>query len=172
MPILLTVCGFTLGCGTDPTSSDIVEYEFSTYATVTDSTADRVRSSDCVINGTFHVARSESSGTIQFPLHVSRSLFERRGTHLEQTSADTVISDAVLHYEGLGSDSLVFTFGAGAYTVTRNSEPPLVSGQYQGHWSCGPDAPLAQDSTLGAYGYDTSQAIPGIWRVSIVPPIG
>ena len=38
--------------------------------------------------------------------------------------------------------------------------------EYAGDWSCGPEVPLGQDSTLLAYGYGASLRLPGTWRVS------
>jgi hypothetical protein len=171
--LLLGLNGVISGCGTDPSRSDVVHYQVALSASGGDSTADRVRTVDCVIGGFFDVASSDlDSGVAHFPVSASRSLIERSGSHFEQTSADTTLADAVLNYTGLGSGSPTFTFGAGAYTVTLGPGAPVPTepGEYAGVWSCGPDAPLAQDSTLVAYGYDPNGKIEGIWRVTEMRP--
>jgi hypothetical protein len=171
IPILLTMHGFALGCGTDPTKSDAILYQFALLGTRTDSTTDRIRDFFCAIDGHFDVPSSQSSGTVQFPVRVVRILSERSGTHNEQTSADTTISAAVMDYAGLGSDSLRFTFGAASYTVALGPAAGL-GGEYSGPWTCGPDVPLAQDSTLNAYGYDANEVLEGTWQITEERPIG
>jgi hypothetical protein len=174
VPRLVAICALMAGCGTDP-SRDDVQYQIALSATGGDSTAVRVRSVDCVIGGFFAVASSSpSSGTVHFPVSVSRSLIERTGSHFEQTSADTTITDAVLDYTGLDGGSPTFTFGAGSYTVALGQGAPVPTepGEFTGPWTCGPDVPLGQDSTLGAYGYDSNQPIGGTWRVTQMRPIG
>ncbi len=170
---LLGANGVVTGCGTDPSRGN-VQYQIALSAGGGDSTAARVRTFDCVIAGFFEVASGVPNGTVHFPVSVSRSLIDRSGSHFEQTSADTMIADAVLDYTGLDSESPTFTFGAGSYTVAlgEGAPAPTQPGEFTGPWTCGPDVPLAQDSTLGAYGYDSNQPIGGTWRVTEMRPIG
>jgi hypothetical protein len=171
--LLIGVNGVISGCGTAPSKSDVVHYQVALSATGGDSTADRVRTVDCVIGGFFDVASSDlDNGVAHFPVSASRSLIERTGSHFEQTSADSTIADAVLNYTGLGTGSPTFTFGAGSYTVTlgKGAVVPTEQGEFTGPWSCGPEAPLAEDSTLGVYGYDPNQPIEGTWRVTEMRP--
>ncbi len=159
------------GCGTEPGDSDTVDYWFDLQASLRDSTAERIRIYNCAATGSFSLSKPlAASGTTSFRVLINRSLTEHRGAHAEFTSADTSFSDAVLDYTGLGEDTLQFTFGAGAYTVTP--EPGALGNQaeYSADWSCGPDFPEAQDSTLNAYGFDSGLVIPGIWRIQEIVP--
>jgi hypothetical protein len=145
-----------------------VQYQFAMAAFGGDTTAERARAYDCLLYGYFDILPPvPSSGTVQFPVTVERRLFERRGKHDESTRADTSITQAVLQYTGLGDHGLQFTLAAGSYTVNLGpgafaAFPP----EYSGDWTCGPDVPLARDSTLLAYGYDPDLQISGTWRLS------
>jgi hypothetical protein len=105
---------------------------------------------------------------VRFPVKVERRLFERFGNHDETTRADSSIAEGVLEYTGLGDDSLQFVLAAGPYTVSLGPGglAPNPPPEYAGDWTCGPDVPLAQDSTLLAYGFDPDLQIPGTWRWS------
>jgi hypothetical protein len=64
----------------------------------------------------------------------------------------------------MGGNSLSLTIKAGAYTVV--TDPAQMSSvQGAGTWTCGPDFPLAQDSTLAAYGLDPNAQLPGVWQM-------
>lgn len=164
------------GCGTGPNDkTETVHYQFALAAFGADTTSERIRSYDCVVSGTFQVPKPvPSSGTARFPVTITRHLAEQRGTHLETTSADSSISEAVLEYTGLGGASLTSTFGAGSYVITLGPGATVATepGEYTGPWSCDVAVPLAQDSTLGAYGFDPNMEIPGTWRISEERPIG
>lgn len=101
-------------------------------------------------------------------------MIEQRGSHSETTSADSTIGDAVLEYTGLGGDSLTLSLGAGAYVITLGPGASSLPGrgEYAGSWNCNAEMPLAQDSTLNAYGYDPNLEIPGTWRITELVPIG
>jgi hypothetical protein len=105
---------------------------------------------------------------VRFPVKVERRVFERRGNHDETTRADSSIAEGVLEYTGLGDGSLQFVLAAGPYTVSLGPGElaPFPPPEYEGEWTCGPDVPLAQDSTLLAYGFDPNLQIPGTWRWS------
>jgi hypothetical protein len=168
---LTTVC--LAGCGTGPGDSDRVFYFFDMSAALRDSTAERIRIYNCAVSGSFELSNPlPSSGMASFNVLINRSLTEHRGSHAEFTSADTSISDAVLEYTGLGEDTLQFTFGAGSYVVTPSpgGHPAGNPTEYSAEWPCGPDFPLAQDSTLNAYGYDSDLVIPGLWRIQEILP--
>jgi hypothetical protein len=174
----LTLLGWVAlaaACGTGPDEKrDTVQYQFALAAFGGDTTADRARYYDCVVAGFFQLPKPVPlNGTVRFPVTISRHLSEQRGTHSETTSADSIISEAVVEYTGLGGDSLSFTLGAGPYVITLGpgAEVPR-SGEYAGSWSCDVEVPLAGDSTLGAYGYDPNLEIPGTWRISELLPIG
>jgi hypothetical protein len=161
------------GDGTGPGEAS-VHYQFALAAFGGDTTAERARSYDCFVYGFFEIPRPlPVNGTVRFPVKVERRLFERRGNHDEATRADSSIAEGVLEYTGLGDDSLEFVLAAGPYTVSLGpgglapSRPP----EYAGQWTCGPDVPLAQDSTLLAYGFDPNLQIPGTWRWSELRPI-
>jgi hypothetical protein len=146
-----------------------VQYQFALAAFGGDTTAERARSYDCLLYGYFDIPQPvPANGTVQFPVTVERRLYERRGKHDEMTRADSSIAEAVLEYTGLGDISLRFVLAAGPYTVSLG--PGALAGfppqEYSGDWTCGPDVPLARDSTLLAYGYDPDLQIPGTWRVS------
>jgi hypothetical protein len=158
------------GCnGTDPGDSDTVQYQFAMEAIAADTTPERIRSSYCSLFGFFEVDKPVArEGTVRFPVTIQRYVDERRGTHVESTAADSSIAEAVLKYKGLGGDSLSFTLGAGSYTVTLGPggiKPDYVP-EYSGPWTCGPGVPLANDSTLLAYGFDPDLLLAGGWRVS------
>lgn len=177
---LITILGgvalATAGCGTGPEDQrDTVYYQFALTAFGGDTTAERARSYDCIVTGSFQLSiPAPVSGTAHFPITLTRRLIEQRGTHSEITSADSTITDAVLEYDGLDSDSLTFTLGAGPYVVALGPGAGVATqqGEYAGPWSCGPEVPLARDSTLGAYGYDPALEIPGTWHISEERPIG
>jgi hypothetical protein len=164
------------GCGTGPDGkSDMVHYQFALTAFGGDTTAERARSYECILTGSFQLSNpGPVSGAARFPITVTRRLSEQRGAHSETTSADSTITDAVLEYDGLGSDSLTFTLGAGPYVAALGpgAGVPTQQGEYAGPWSCGIEVPLARDSTLSAYGYDPTLEIPGSWRISEDRPIG
>jgi hypothetical protein len=163
------------GCGTDPSRRDAVHYLFGLVASGADTTAERARYYDCFVTGSFQVPIPLTvSGTVHFPVTVTRRLSEQRGTHSELTTADSTIADAMLEYDGLGSDSLTFTLGAGPYVVALGpgAGVPTSQGEYAGPWTCDVTVPLAGDSTLGAYGYDPTLEIQGTWRISEDRPIG
>lgn len=157
-------------CGTGPNDRrDSVQYQFALAAFGADTTPERIRSYDCVVSGFFQVSIPvQPDSTVHFPVTVNRSLQELRGVHYEQTRADSTVSEAVLGYTGLASDSLTFTLEAGPYAVTLGPGGPVPSepGEYAGPWTCGVEVPLAYDSTLGVYGYDPNLQIQGTWRVS------
>ena len=173
---LLGGVALVAGCGTGPDEKrDTVQYQFALAAFGGDTTADRVRSYDCVVAGFFQLSKPVPlNGTVRFPVTVSRHLTEQRGTHSETTSADSTISEAVVDYTGLGGDSLRFTLGAGPYVITLGPGAgiPTEPGEYAGPWSCDVEVPLARDSTLSAYGFDPNLEIPGTWRISELLPIG
>ncbi len=153
------------GCGSDPNDGP-VQYQLSLSAFGSDTTAEGVRQHGCRLYGSFNIARPvPASGTVRFPVWVQRDLYEMRGTHSESTIADSTIAEAVLDYVGLGDDSLRLTLGAGSYTATLGPEA-FSFGAYSGEWICGPEVPLAQDSTLLAYGYQPDRQIVGTWLVS------
>jgi hypothetical protein len=164
------------GCGTGPDGTgDTIHYQFALTAFGSDTTAERVRSYECIVTGYFQLSRPTTvGGSTQIPITVTRRLSEQRGAHSETTTADSTIADAVLEYNGLGSDSLTFTLGAGPYVAALGpgAGVPTQQGEYAGPWSCGIEVPLAHDSTLGAYGYDSNLRIPGTWRISEDRPIG
>jgi hypothetical protein len=170
----LAACSLATGCGTGPDNPTIASYQFFLSAFASDTTAERVRNYDCIVTGNFTVTIPvASSGTVHFPIHITRTLGEQRGTHLEHTMADSTITDAVLVYTGLGEASVSFTLTAGPYTVTPSPGAHIpATAEYAGDWSCGPELPLSQDSTLNSYGYDSGLVIPGTWRISENVPIG
>ena len=69
-------------------------------------------------------SRWRREGIVRFPITIQRYMEERSGTHVESTMADSSITEAVLEYSGLGSDSLSFTLGPGSYTVTLGPGGP------------------------------------------------
>lgn len=163
------------GCnGTDPGESDTVQYQFALAAVAGDTTPERIRSFYCSVFGFFMVDKPVArEGTVRFPLTIQRYMEERRGSHVESTMADSSITEAVLEYSGLGGDSLSFTLGAASYSVTLGpggTKPNYVP-QYSGPWICGPGVPLANDSTLLAYGFDPNLMLAGDWRVSETLPM-
>jgi hypothetical protein len=161
-----------IGCGTEPDRGDIAYYYFRLDAIGGDTTPDRIRIYDCRVMGDFSLATPvSSSGTVRFPVSVGRTLTEHRGNHAEFTRADTSITEAVLEYSGLNQDTLRFTFGAGPYVVAPEPGGREYYADYSGDWTCGPSLPLANDSTLNAYGYDPNLEIPGHWTVIELRPI-
>jgi hypothetical protein len=163
------------GCnGTNPGEADTIQYQFALAAVAGDTTPERIRSFYCQGFGYFTVDKPVAhEGTVRFPLTIQRYMEERRGTHVESTMADTSVTEAVLQYSGLGGDSLSFTLGAGSYTVTLGpgGTRPNYGPEYSGPWICGPSVPLANDSTLRAYGFDPNLALAGDWRVSETLPM-
>lgn len=176
-PVAAVLCSLAVvGCGDGPGPDDEVgaaHFQFALAAFGGDTTPERVRSHDCLVFGFFQVPLPvETQGTVRFPITIHRNLGEQRGTHLESTSADSTVGEAVLEYSGLGDDSLQFTLGAGPYTITLGpgSKVPSEPNEYAGDWTCGPDVPLANDSTLLAYGFDSDLELAGTWRVSELVP--
>ena len=175
----LCAAGFCIaavsGCnGTGPGESNLVPYQFSMSAIAGDTTPERIRTYYCSVFGFFTVEKPVArEGTVRFPVMVQRYLDERRGSHVESTMADSSFAEAVLEYSGLGGDSLSFTLGAGSYTVTLGpgGTKPDYAPEYSGPWTCGPGFPLANDSTLNAYGFDADLTLSGDWRVSETPPM-
>jgi hypothetical protein len=164
----------TTACGTGPDQPDTVSYYLSMVAYISDTTPERIRTFNCSLTGSFQLPNpAPASGTVNLQASVSRAVDEQSGRHFESTRADTIYSQAVLSYSGLGGDTLSFTFGAGAYTISPDSGELLAQeGAYSGGWTCGPDFPLAQDSTLGAYGFDPALEFEGVWEVQEMIPIG
>jgi hypothetical protein len=165
-----------VSCGdgrTEPDHDIPVRYQFALAAFGGDTTPERARSYDCLVYGYFEIPEPvPASGTVRFPVKVERRLFERRGNHDALTRADSSIAEGVLQYTGLGDDSLQFVLAAGPYTATLGPGElaPYPPPEYAGDWTCGPDVPLAQDSTLLAYGFDPSLEVSGTWRVSELQP--
>ena len=159
------------GCGSDPNDGP-VQYQIGLSAFGSDTTDEGVRHhGGCQVYGSFEIARPvPASGTIRFPVRVQRDLHEMRGKHSESTNADSTIAEGVLDYVGLGDDSLRFTLGAGPYTATLGPGA-FASGAYSGEWICGPEVPLAQDSTLLEYGYQADRQIVGTWLMMELIPI-
>jgi hypothetical protein len=171
---LVAAVVIAIGCGngTGP-GGDRVQYQFSLAAFGGDTTAELVRGYDCSLYGTFDLPRPlAADSTVTFPVRVERRLFETRGSHIELTSADTSIAEAMVNYTGLGEDSLQFLLVAGPYSVTLGPGGFTAGNpiEYSGEWSCSPDVPLGQNSTLLAYGYDPDLSIPGTWRLSELLP--
>jgi hypothetical protein len=97
--------------------TETVQYQFALAAFGGDSTVERVRSYECLVHGFFTVPSPVVlQGSVRFPLTVERRMGERRGRHVESTSADSTVEEALLEYSGLGGDSLTFTLGAGSYS--------------------------------------------------------
>ena len=169
----LAIAVAVAGCGRTEPDETAVHYQFSLEAFGRDSTAERRREYGCFLYGLFEVAAPVSpDSTVTFQVRVERYLLEFRGTHIEQTRADTIITDAELAYTGLGQNNPSFMLTAGHYSESVGpgelaSSPPS---EYSGAWTCGSDVPLAQDSTLLAYGYDGDFLAPGVWRVSAILP--
>jgi hypothetical protein len=165
------------GCDDGPGPGEeqrTVSYQFALAAFGEDSMAERVRYYQCVVHGFFAVAIPlVPQGSVRFPLMIERQMAERRGSHFETTSADSLVEDALLTYSGLGDDSLTFTLGAGPYAIALGpgGQDASAPGEYSGPWTCGAGVPLATDSTLGAYGYDPSLELAGTWRVSELLPV-
>ena len=161
---LLTVLA---GCN-DPEDPTIAAYQVYFQAFGGDTTPQRARTYDCVVTGHFTVPLPlEPSGTVLLDLLIARSLSDQSGNHQELTRADTMVSQAELAYDGLGEDNLSFSLTAGSYNLTPPAGARIPStAEYGGDWTCGPDLPLAQDSTLMFYGYDPNIQIPGLWRIS------
>ena len=138
--VSLAIFGMGTGCSTGPDDPHMASYQFYMMAFGADTTAERVRSYDCVVTGNFTVDTPVgSSGTVHFPLFISRTLSERRGNHQAITRADSVIGEAELVYTGLGERTVSFTLTAGPYTVAPapGDNVPAHS-EYAGPWTCGP----------------------------------
>jgi hypothetical protein len=174
LAVVMASLGGAVGCGTGPDNPDTLFYQFFLEAFGADTTAERIRGNGCVVSGTFALANPAlANGTVNFPVHIERTINENSGQHFESTLADTNVTEAVLDYAGLGSSSLSFTFGAGDYTVSPPAGMLAIgqAGTYTGDWSCGPDLPLAHDSTLGVYGFDPNLVLQGSWRIEEIRPI-
>jgi hypothetical protein len=171
--VLLALGGAT-ACGTGPDRPNTVEYYLNMNAYSSDTTSQRIRTFVCSVSGTFQLTNpAPASGSLTFQASVIRSVDEQSGHHFETTRADSSYSDAVLSYSGIGGDTLSFTLGAGAYTVSPAPGELLAQERaYAGSWICGPDFPLAQDSTLGAYGFDPAVELEGVWQIQEIIPIG
>jgi|tagenome__1003787_1003787.scaffolds.fasta_scaffold20623273_1 hypothetical protein len=171
---VLVGLGGVTACSTGPDQPDTVEYYLSMNASISDTTPERIRTFNCAVSGPFQLLNpAPASGTVTFPVNVIRSVEEQSGQHFESTRADTSYSEAVLSYTGIGGDSLNFTLGAGAYTVSPDAGELLAQeAAYAGSWICGPDFPLAQDSALGAYGFDPALEFEGVWEIQQMIPIG
>jgi hypothetical protein len=176
LPIsVLVMLGAVMGCATGPDHPATLGYFLSMNASISDTTPERIRTFNCGVSASFHLPNpAPASGTVRFSASVTRTVDEQGGRHFETTRADTTYPEAVLDYSGLGDDSLGFTLGAGAYTVSPDSggvsrvEPDT----YIGTWNCGPDFPFSQDSTLGAYGLDPNLQFEGVWQIQKERPIG
>lgn len=165
--VLAGLLAVLAGCS-DPDDPTIASYQVSFQAFGGDTTPQRARTYDCVVSGHFTVPLPlEPSGTVVLDLLIARSLSDQSGSHRELTGADTMVTHAELVYDGLGQNSLSFSLTAGPYTLTPPAAARIASeAAYGGNWTCGPDLPLAQDSTLVFYGYDPNIQIPGVWRIS------
>jgi hypothetical protein len=153
-------------CGTGPGEREFFQYYLSLTAFARDTAPGGTRTYECTASAFFDVPEAQlPEGTVRFPLTINRRLIDQQGSHLEMTSADTTIAEVVLQYAGLGEDSLSFTLGAGSYTLSVGLQAETYPGEHSGPWTCGPDVPLAQDSTLLAYGYDPNVQVPGTWRI-------
>lgn len=171
---LFSLLALTAGCGTGPDDDPTIFYQFTMTAFASDTTSERVRSHECFVYGSFGVSRPlPPSGTAQLQnLTVNRRLTEASGTHYETTYADSAITDATLQFTGLSGDSLSLTLNAGSYVTTLGPGGfSAWQGGFEGPWTCDAGVPLAQDSTLSAWGYDPNLAIQGNWRVSEIYPI-
>jgi len=158
------------GCGENEPNR-VAQYQFILTAAASETTVEGVRTHDCLVIGLFDLTRPvPPTGVVRFPVQMHRQLWVSTGKHGETTTADTTIGEAVLDYTGLGQDTLRVTFGAGPYTATLGPGG-FLSGEYSGEWTCGPEVPLAQDSTLLAYGYDAELQLVGTWRLSELIPI-
>jgi hypothetical protein len=154
-------------CGTGPGEREFFHYSLSLTAFARDTAVGGTRTHECTASAFFDVQKAQlPEGTVRFPLTIHRGLIDQQGGHVEMTSADTSIAEVVLQYAGLGEDSLSFTLGAGSYTLTVGLQAETYPGEHSGPWTCGPDVPLAQDSTLLAYGYDPNVQVPGTWRIA------
>jgi hypothetical protein len=172
---MLVSLGAIMACGTGPDHPATLGYFLSMNASTSDTTPERIRSFNCSVSGSFRLPNpAPASGTVRFGASVTRTVDEQSGRHFETTRADTTYSAAVLFYSGLGDDTLGFTLGAGAYTVSPESggASQVEPGTYLGTWSCGPDFPFSQDSTLGAYGLDPNLQFEGVWQIQEERPIG
>jgi hypothetical protein len=160
------------GCS-GPDDPTIAAYQVYLSASSSDTTAQRIRTHDCTASGHFTVPLPvEPTGTVELRLLIRRTLTEYSGTHAELTSADTVVDAALLAYDGLGEGSMSFSLTAGSYSLAPAAGDRSASyPEYAGDWTCGPDLPLAHDSTLAAYGYDPNLDIPGTWHISENLPI-
>lgn len=167
------ICVLALsGCGTGPGESDSIMYYLELSAFANDTAPGGRRIHECTASTFFNVQRTQlPDGTARFPLTIHRGLIEQQGAHQETTSADTSIAEVVLQYAGLGQDTVRLTLGAGSYTLTVGPQAETYPGQYSGPWVCGPDVPLAHDSTLAAFGYNPDVQVPGTWSISEIIPI-
>jgi hypothetical protein len=171
---LLASVGGVSGCSSGPGEPAFLSYFVYMNAHASDTTPDRVRTLSCFLEGNFQLENPPpESGNLSLVLTVSRTLEEQSGQHFENTRADTIISDASLQYSGLGGNSLNLTIGAGPFTLGPLSGDPTFgqAGTYSGTWTCGPEFPLAQDSTLAAFGYDANAQLEGVWEIQELRPI-
>lgn len=172
---MLVTLGGVMGCGTGPDHPATLGYFLNMNASISDTTPERIRTFTCGVSGSFQLPNpAPASGTVRFAASVTRTVDEQGGRHFETTRADTTYTDAVLAYSGLGDDSLGFTLGAGAYTVSPDSGglSQVEPDTYFGSWSCGPDFPFSQDSTLSVYGLDPNLQFDGVWQIQKERPIG
>ena len=171
--VVLVGLGGMTGCGTDPNRPDLSYFVFMN-ASAEDTTAEGIRTFNCTVSGSFQLSNpAPADGSVTFGASLGRNLQLRNGQHFESTLADTSVADAVLQYSGLGSSTISFTLGAGPYTINPSPGEAAVGdpSTYTGAWSCGPDFPLAHDSTLAAYGFDPNRELDGIWQIMEVRPI-
>ena len=165
IPQLVIALAVTTGCdGTGP-DNPVAQYNFTLQAWGQDSIAGHPREHYCLLNGLFEVPRPLAAhGAVTFSVRVERRVVEVMGTHYEDTRADTSIAEAQLIYTGLGQSTMDAVLRAGPYSVSL-AAGERDGGAYIGSWTCGSDVPLAQDSTLVAYGYDADLLAPGSWEV-------
>jgi hypothetical protein len=119
---MLMSLGGVMACGTGPDHPATLGYFLNMNASISDTAPERIRTFNCGVSGLFQLPNpAPASGTVRFAASVTRTVDEQSGRHFETTRADTTYTDAVLAYSGLGDDTLGFTLGAGAYTVSPDS---------------------------------------------------
>jgi hypothetical protein len=171
---LLASVGGISGCSSGPDQPTVLSYNLYMNAHASDTTPERIRTLSCLLEGNFQLENpAPMSGNLGLALTITRMLEEQSVQHFENTRADTIFSDVTLQYSGLGGNTLNFTLGGGPFTLGPLSGD-LTFGQagiYSGTWNCGPEFPLAQDSTLGAFGYDANAQLDGVWQIQEIRPI-